>query len=421
MISLPTTAHPSSPDDDLSQEVAALRQLVQRQQSRLDALELAASSKRLPVPAPVEAPTPDNTVALTEDCTDRVDVADHVGDVGVGGGTGRVGRRQILRRVGGLTAGATVGGLALALADQTPAAAATLNGSGDPGINANGIGGHGVDATTDTSEKAALHGSTTTNGAFGLFARRDFGSGYAAGITNQVGGGRALIVTGFQNESVVEVQNNGASTDNLTDGLLVTNTHGCAASFNGRVQIYLNPAGLSPRDGRTGTFFAGSIVADVNRDLWFNTGDGSPATWRKVSGPATAGQFHVLAATNRVYDSRPGNLPNIGSKTKIDGTADRVISTTKGNVGGVLTGAVPDGASAALVNLTIVNTSASGFLGLYKNGIEWPGNSSINWTAAGTVLANSAIVALDELVQFKVKCSSGSSSDFIVDVIGYYL
>lgn len=332
-----------------------------------------------------------------------------------------VDRRHLLRRAGTAAATAAAGGLVLGVADASPAAAATLSGSGNPGIAAAGIGGHGIDATTDTSQKAALHGSAEVNGAYALFARRDTGTGVTAGITNQSAGAQALIVTGFRSSQVVQIQNNGAATDNGTIGLSVQNPRGYAANLSGRVPLYLDPTGLSPRNGRPGPFAGGAMVADGDGDLWYCAGDGSPASFRKVSGPATAGQFHVLGASVRVYDSRPGNLPNTAPKSPITGAADRVVATQQGVVAGTTTPAVPAGASAVMLNLTVVNTSASGYLSVFKNGIPWPGTSTINWSAPNTVLANMAIVAVDAQARFAVRCATGATTDFLVDVIGYYL
>ena len=45
---------------------------------------------------------------------------------------------------------------------------------------------------------------------------------------------------------------------------------------------------------------------DADGNLWFCVADGTPGTWRQLSGAATSGQLHVLAGPVRVYDSRPG-------------------------------------------------------------------------------------------------------------------
>jgi hypothetical protein len=90
-------------------------------------------------------------------------------------------------------------------------------------------------------------------------------------------------------------------------------------------------------------------------------------------------------------------------------------------------GAVPAGADggtarAALVNVTITETtSTGGYLALFENGTTWPGGSSINWDAVGQADANTTVVALDADGKFNVRSAPGGGTDFVVDVLGYWL
>ncbi len=381
--------------DDLRLELDELRRLVAAQQDQIAELRRAVAHRQ---------------PAVDADQADRE---------GTGEDDAPVARRHLLRRAGTMAAGAAVGGVALALADQTPAAAATVTGSGNPGVIASGVGGYGLQASTNTNGSAGVHAMASMTNDAAIFAERTSGTGATVQITNQISGS-ALAVTAYGGNPVAMFQDtfptaNGAAT------IYCSSSGGTAAQLDGRIPLGLTPAGLSPIGGRAGSYYQGHIVEDTNGDLWLCVADGAPGTWRKLGGPATAGQLHVLAQSVRVYDSRPGNPPLSGTKTPITGAADRTVGTKNGVAGGVTVPAVADGAIAAMVNLTIVNTSASGFLGLYKTGVAWPGNSNINWGATGTVLANMAIVALDSLGRFNVKCSGGSSTDFLVDVIGYYL
>ncbi|MCU0270040.1 MAG: hypothetical protein MUF83_15530 [Acidimicrobiales bacterium] len=162
-----------------------------------------------------------------------------------------------------------------------------------------------------------------------------------------------------------------------------------------------------------GTLAVSSNASREQLSLWLCINSGTPGGWRKLAGADTAGAFHVLPATVRAYDSRPGNAPLGVTKGPLGSDQTRTIDAKQG-------GAVPAGATAALVNLTIVDTSAAGFLALHRNGIPWPGNSTINWSAPNTVLANSAVVALDDQARLAVKCSANSSTHFVIDVVGYY-
>ena len=126
--------------------------------------------------------------------------------------------------------------------------------------------------------------------------------------------------------------------------------------------------------------------------------------------PATP-QLHLLHAPVRVYDSRPSTLPAVGPKTPLTGGTTRAIDCTTAS-------AVPTGAKAALVNVTAAHTSAGGFIALFKNGIAWPGNSSLNWDHASEVIATTTVVALDP--NAKLAAYAEGSADVIFDVIGFY-
>jgi hypothetical protein len=129
--------------------------------------------------------------------------------------------------------------------------------------------------------------------------------------------------------------------------------------------------------------------------------------------------FHPISP-KRVYDSRLiaplGPLPNL---------ANRVVSVANGYETGTATidtpNVVPVGASAIAYNITIANTVGSGFLSVNPGDATAIGGSSINWFQSGLVLANGLVVKLDGSRQIKVFCGGGGSTDFIIDILGYYL
>jgi len=123
--------------------------------------------------------------------------------------------------------------------------------------------------------------------------------------------------------------------------------------------------------------------------------------------------LHLLAAPVRVYDSRTGFAPLGVTKGKLANGATRIIDTKLG-------GAVPAGAAAALVSVAVTGTDAAGFLALYRNGIAWPGTSTVNWDHVGTSTAVTTVVALDGSAQLRAYVASGASTDLLVDVVGYY-
>ncbi len=124
-------------------------------------------------------------------------------------------------------------------------------------------------------------------------------------------------------------------------------------------------------------------------------------------------QLNLLPTPIRVYDSRPGANPASVVKGTLANSATRVIDCKFG-------GAVPAGAAAAMVTLTLTGTSAAGFMGMWRNGLTDPGTSSINWDHSGTNVAVTTVVALDAAAQLIAKVGPNATTNFIIDVIGFY-
>ena len=79
---------------------------------------------------------------------------------------------------------------------------------------------------------------------------------------------------------------------------------------------------------------------------------------------------------------------------------------------------VPAGATAVSFNFTVVRTRGLGYLATYPQGESWPGTSTLNYVA-GQIVANSAAIALGSTGALTVFVS-GSQSDLIIDINGYY-
>jgi hypothetical protein len=182
-------------------------------------------------------------------------------------------------------------------------------------------------------------------------------------------------------------------------------------AFGTRAALQVADTGAAPPT-RADAHVKGELTTDANGDLWFCVADGTPGTWRQLSGPTTSGQLHLLAAPVRVYDSRPGGT-NDGP---ISGGATRVVSLA----GTTATPAVPAGATGALVSLTLDATVSSGFLAMFSNAVTWPGNSNVNWYTNGQILAVTTVSAVDVDGKIKVLAGGPGSTQFIIDVIGYY-
>ncbi len=82
-------------------------------------------------------------------------------------------------------------------------------------------------------------------------------------------------------------------------------------------------------------------------------------------------------------------------------------------------GGVPaSGAAAAILNVTVTNTTASGFLTVWPTGAAFPLASNLNWVAGQTV-PNRVIVPVGTGGKVSIFNSAGST-DVVVDVSGYF-
>ena len=157
----------------------------------------------------------------------------------------------------------------------------------------------------------------------------------------------------------------------------------------------------------------GEILIDGSGNLWSCTVAGTPGTWRKLSGPGTAGQMHLLAAPVRVYDSRSGTQPAVGTKAPLSPNVARVLDAT------VNSSTVPAGATAILVSLLVVNAPAgNGNLTLWANGVAKPASNNMVWGGSVGRFSTMTISALDSSGRFQV--ASNLATDVVVDVIAYY-
>jgi len=172
-----------------------------------------------------------------------------------------------------------------------------------------------------------------------------------------------------------------------------------------------------PPPTRSDAHIRGEIDIDANGDVWVCVASGTPGTWRKVAGSTTAGAFHALTPV-RVYDSRFTGGPIASPQNRVVSVADGHDVTT-GLVN--LPNAVPAGATAIAGNLTITGTVAQGFLAVTPGTATGISASSINWRGTGLDIANGLIVPLDNNRQVRVFAGGGGSTDFILDVYGYYL
>jgi hypothetical protein len=314
------------------------------------------------------------------------------------GDDARVDRRVALQRAGVLAATAVAGGAAAVLATASPAAAVTGTFSGNPAVSATGIGGPGVTATTNTGSAIA---ASTNNNADAISGVNPNSAG-----TGVYGTGGNVGVDAF--------------CSGVGPGLRGVGSTGVGLELRtgptGAAHLYLNDSfnSLPVPTGRVDFHQAGEIAMDQNHDLWFCAVAGSPGTWRRLAGPTTTGALTLITPAVRVYDSRPGLPPLLGTKTPLAGGVARTVDL-KANGSGV-----PAGAAGVLVSLTATGTTgaAGGFLTIYRNGISWPGTSNVNWWGPSQVVAVTTVTTVDAAAQCALYANV--PTDVVVDVLGYY-
>lgn len=86
---------------------------------------------------------------------------------------------------------------------------------------------------------------------------------------------------------------------------------------------------------------------------------------------------------------------------------------------------VPEGAKAAVLNLTIVGPTSAGHVIAYQRGYpEIPLVSNLNFTAGEPALANGALIELgqysDQQITVWTAMEPGAAANLVVDVTGYY-
>ena len=123
-----------------------------------------------------------------------------------------------------------------------------------------------------------------------------------------------------------------------------------------------------------------------------------------------AGALRMMAEPVRIYDSRtPASRLEAGQSRTVD------LTTGVAQVTGL-----PIGARAAIITLTVTETSDAGYLTAYSNALEGlPATSTINWFGTNQNLATTTTVAVDSAGRIKVTAGP-RGTHFIVDLVGYY-
>jgi hypothetical protein len=308
------------------------------------------------------------------------------------------------------------GGTTFRVSQGTSAGAASIYGLASGDTNLYGVrgdrsgadtGGAGVFGVASGDEQKAIHGRATGSQGVGVYGE----------ITGTGGTGVYGIVSGSTVSGVGvrgEVTFGTGVAGVATSGTGVTGngtTFDVRAVGSGRIGL----AASSPSATANGA--VGTIARDGDGSLWYCY---ATNRWRRLAGSSTAGSFVPLTPF-RAYDSRRPQ-PQQG-KIAANQTRTLSVKDARSVADGTVTTAdvVPAGATAVAFNITVVNTEANGYLYVADGGATSIAASTINWPAANTVVANSAIVKLDATRQIKVFCGETGATNFIIDVAGYYL
>jgi hypothetical protein len=320
----------------------------------------------------------------------------------------RVGRRRALAGM----AGAAAAGVAGAVVSGTPAAAAdgdTLR-AGQQVVSVLSTSirnstaarqyGFGVIDTTQAAiaGRPALYGHAANNAfSTGVFAH---GEGIADGLRATSEASFAVTAT-TASPSFPAIRAYGAA----GGPALVLWTNGN--------HLLLEQGSRTDPPQRSTFNRAGSIAMVSGGDLWLCTVSGTPGTWRKLAGPATAGALHVLPSPVRVYDSRPGTQPAVGVKAPLPAGGTRPLDL-KANSSGV-----PAGATAALLTVLLVNaTAGAGHFTVWSAGQPKPQANTVVWGGDAGRFSATAVTALD--AQARVQVSASLPTHLVLDVVGYY-
>lgn len=141
---------------------------------------------------------------------------------------------------------------------------------------------------------------------------------------------------------------------------------------------------------------------------------GTPARFVRLMSDKSAGAFEALDAPIRVYDSRPAELPATGPKFALADGFERTVSCTLNTAG-----AVPNDATAVVINLAGTNTSGDGYLAAFPFGQAWGGTASLNLTA-GQSTSNTTTVGCGADARITIRAGIQGAVDVVVDVIGFY-
>lgn len=204
--------------------------------------------------------------------------------------------------------------------------------------------------------------------------------------------------------------------------------------------VVLNVTVTQPTAGGFITVWPGGVPRPVVSSLNFMPGQTVPnlvvATLGGAPGAVqlfnSSGNTHVIVDVLGYYDT-PGNDPAAGRYAALT-PPRRNLDTRTGNglrhspLAPVETFAhqtrllygVPATATAALMNMTVVNPAGGGFLTVFPDGVPRPTASNLNFGAA-QVIPNAVVSSIGTSGRIAIYNGSGGLTPTLVDIAGYFV
>ncbi len=159
---------------------------------------------------------------------------------------------------------------------------------------------------------------------------------------------------------------------------------------------------------------ARSRWAGIGAAVAVSLGAGGIGLIAHAAGSSAPSSF-VSITPCRLFDTRPATVIG-GRSTPLNAGEDflRQVTGTNGNC------TIPSTATAISYNLTVPNSTATGFFTVYPADVTRPNSSSINPVGGEGIKANGGIVALSATGAIKVFTLTGPV-DALLDITGYFL
>jgi hypothetical protein len=193
-------------------------------------------------------------------------------------------------------------------------------------------------------------------------------------------------------------------------------------AMGGRAAIQLGMTGPAPTSGTT-PHSSGELYVDEDGHLWYCRGGGLPGEWVKLSDPSrtpvTTRQLTSIGPY-RCYDSRFAWASRlVASRERVRTVNVRLAYDHGGSL--APSPILPTGAAAVMFTLTVTNTAGAGFLAVAPGDVQTTNVSTINWSGAGTTIANSSFVGVttDQRINVSIGGTPDVATDFVVDIVGY--